>query len=228
MVMSRTGVLAVLTPLGLVALALGCRSILGIEQKQFDSALADAGAEAGPAELSCANYCDTIMSQCTGSNAQYPNMATCLGLCSVFPVGSLTDTNVDTLGCRINQVINNLTELSTGCSSAGPGGNNICGASLCEALCDSALVVCPDDFSSHLDCMTECMPLGTCPLSYAVVGQALPDDSSVECRIYHLSAAAADLPSDAGGDTPAQVTHCPHVMGVGYCDVDAGACTGTD
>jgi len=211
--------LALLTPPALVVLALGCRSILGIEAHEYDAVLAS---------LNCENYCTQIMAQCAGPNTQYPDMKSCLGLCSTFTPGTPTDIEGDTIGCRLN-VVMNIVE-NTDCPTAGPGGNGICGSSMCQTLCDQAAVVCPEDWDASVsDCLTACGELSTCPNPYSVLPdtndeEVYPNDSSVACRLYHLSAASAGLPNTSGLETSAQAEHCPHVRGVMFCGADAGLC----
>jgi hypothetical protein len=63
----------------------------------------DASPDAAIPSLDCATYCSEIQAHCTGENAQYPDMQTCLASCASFDVGtsSVTDTSGNTLGCRI-------------------------------------------------------------------------------------------------------------------------------
>jgi hypothetical protein len=219
MVLRKLRRLAVVAPPALV-LAIGCRAILGIEQHQYNP-------------LNCTVYCDTIMTTCIGANSQYTDMDTCLGFCSALPPGTLDDDAGNTLGCRLNQAM--IAQENTDCAIAGPGGDGTCGSN-CESLCTVALVNCPEDFSSMSSCMAVCHDLLECPAPYnAVPGGTTPDDPSVECRLWHLGAASAGLPSNAGappeGGTAAQIEHCPHVIGVEYCALptDGGkVCTGSN
>jgi hypothetical protein len=213
MVMARLKLrsLALVAPPALVALALGCRAIIGIDERQYNP-------------LNCTNYCSLIMNECTGQFLQYPDMNSCLGLCSAFAPGTLEDISGDTLGCRLG-VLQNIVEL-TDCPTAGPGGNTICGESLCQTMCDNAAVVCPGYYDGGVpDCMKVCSKLTMCPNLYYVTGEdPYPNDSSVSCRLYHLAAASADLPDDSGMLTPSQAEHCPHVIGEMYCAADAAPC----
>jgi hypothetical protein len=216
MVLRKLRALAVLTPPALVVLAVGCRAILGIETFQYDA-------------LNCNVYCETIMTNCVGASSQYTSMETCLGFCSGLPVGTLNDDAGNTLGCRLNEA--KIAQENTDCASAGPGGDGKCGSD-CESLCTVVRVNCPEDFPSYEACMDDCKHLTECPSPYNAQNiDVTPSDSSPECRLWHLGAASAGLPSDAGapptGGTPAQMEHCPHVMGTEYCALDAGPCTGT-
>src|SRR5690606_610121 len=81
-----------------------------------------------------------------------------------------------------------------------------CG-SWCETYCTAALEVCTGDdaiYGDMAECMTACAPLD----DEGDPGATLGD--TVQCRIYHLTAALAS------GDT---TMHCPHAArdGGGVC-----------
>src|SRR5690606_18163724 len=93
--------------------------------------------DAGMVSAQCEDYCGAIMSNCTGSNAQYADMDECLALCgaSGWGAGEVGDKDGNTLQCRITHAV----ELSAAdpdqhCASAGPTGDGVCG-SLCESYC---------------------------------------------------------------------------------------------
>lgn len=200
------------------AIPLGCRAVLGIEDREFDPTLADGGADSGESELSCSHYCDLIMSACVGAEkAQYASRDACLGLCSTFPKGSLSDTSGNTLGCRIGAAKSAVEPAD--CAAAGPGGNDVCGSN-CESFCTSALVVCPQDFATKEECLSVCDGLPSCG-TFSVDG-GTPNNPSLQCRLFHVTSASIGQPS-SGVMTQAQTTHCPHVAGQNECVVDAGA-----
>jgi hypothetical protein len=202
--------------LALAALPLGCRAILGIEERE----LTDGGADAGDA-LTCDAYCDAIMANCTGNNQQYATRDACMGLCSTFPRGNLGDSSGNSLGCRLTMA-KIATEIGD-CAAAGPGGNDTCGSN-CASFCAGAMALCPGDFTDEAACESVCNSLPTCG-TYHVDPATTPDDPSIQCRLYHLSSASIGQPSDAG-ETPSQTHHCPHVAGIGECVLpDAGTAT---
>ncbi len=210
----------------LAAAPLACRGVLGIEEREFDPTLADGGgsggstADGGEDDLTCAFYCDTIMSRCAeAGKAQYATREGCLGLCSTFLKGSLADTSGNTLGCRV-QVAKTAVEAAD-CAAAGPGGNGVCGDN-CESFCASALEICPGDFASKADCLAACGMLPSCG-TYSFDG-GTPNDPSIQCRLFHLTSAAVGQPSN-GVTTQAQTTHCPHVGGVNECVLPDGGAT---
>jgi hypothetical protein len=185
------------------AVPLGCRQVLGIQ-------------EVGSDLLTCDLYCDTIAAGCTGSKLQYVSHEACIGLCNNLPVGHTADTGGNTLGCRLN-LANKIASTGEGdCAAAGPGGGAICGPD-CDSFCGVALKVCPSDFASSDDCHTACEKLPTDCAPYAVVPETTPDTYTIQCRLFHVTAATLD-PTE----------HCPHVIGVEYCRPDSPPCTSGD
>jgi len=194
------------------AVPLGCRGVLGIQSLGDDAVTCDA-------------YCDTIGSSCTDDNLQYASRDVCMALCATFPVGTLQDTRKNTLGCRVH-MLTLIHGAEGSCAAAGPMGVNPlggdqCADTACDALCNSALQICPTDFTSLSDCMAKCGCLPTCKQAYNVpfgdAASCIPDYAAVQCRYYHLTAASVD-PTD----------HCPHVRGVGFCSPTLAACPDHD
>jgi hypothetical protein len=189
------------------AVPLGCRGVLGIHSLGDDA-------------LTCDAYCDAIGANCTGADLQYASRDLCMALCATFPVGTLTDIRKDTLGCRIN-MISKLNGQEGTCGAAGPAGwdptGDQCAATACDAFCNSALQVCPMDFTSLNECLQVCGCLPLCGQPYNVpsgdAASCIPDFGAVQCRYYHLTAATLD-PTD----------HCPHVRGMGYCAPNLAGC----
>lgn len=215
---SRLAYQGILAALGLAfapALFVGCREILGFEERELDTTAQDGGTD-GPEPLSCEAYCAKITELCTGANKQYASEAACLGLCPTFPVGSLGDDSGHTLGCRIHLLEGASAMIETSeCAAAGPSGNGVCGTK-CDSYCTSMESVCPDTFNGFADCVETCTPLIDCGLY--TLPEVTPDDPSIQCRIYHLSAAAENLPDAMGNEpTASQVKHCPHAAGETEC-----------
>jgi hypothetical protein len=180
----------------------GCRQILGIEERELDP-------------LSCERYCELIDEVCAGSKLQFASLEACMGMCSTYPEGTLEDQTGHTLGCRLRLLDSRGAGIeSSECAAAGPGGNGVCGDD-CESLCTSMKEVCPQNV--EYPCATECAALISCGDYF--VPDPSPDDPSVQCRLYHISAAAIGLQSSGGALTDSQDTHCPHAIGEGACVV---------
>ncbi|HEX7668558.1 MAG TPA: hypothetical protein VF395_03195 [Polyangiaceae bacterium] len=199
-----------------------CSGVLGIEKAEHDEKLDQTGAggkgaggsdgtsgtsstggtATGPKTL-CERYCDTVMANCTGDNPVYKSRAVCDEVCKVLPPGRPGDTDVDSIECRLHfaELVATLGEASVNCPAAGPGGDGICGAN-CEGFCTIALAACPDSPVSGVGCAKACSDLPD-PGGYT---SNIDSGDSVECRLYHASAATVD---------PA--THCRHTGGVGAC-----------
>lgn len=209
--------LGVLGVLGVTA----CSGVLGIEKAEHDAKLDQAGAGGkgggtggadgapetggggnGPKAL-CERYCDTVMANCAGDNPVYRSRSMCDEVCKVLPPGRPGDTDVDSIECRLHyaELVVTVGEASVNCPAAGPGGDGICGAN-CEGFCTIALAACPDSPISGVGCAKACSDLPD-PGGYT---SNIDSGDSVECRLYHASAATVD---------PA--THCRHTAGIGAC-----------
>lgn len=199
-----------------LALLAGCRQILSIEERTFDPSLADGGSDGG-VTLSCESYCELIQSVCTGQNLQFSSLDACIGLCSTYPAGTLDDESGNTLGCRIHVLETSKAMIEgSDCAAAGPGGDGVCGTN-CESFCAGMTTVCPQSYESTGDCLAACDPLADCGPYFVDTG-ATPDDPSVQCRLYHISAAAINIGSATPGElTPSQTKHCPHADGTTEC-----------
>ena len=69
--------------LGLAAALASCDGVLGIEAAHLDPALADAGEAGADGQVSlCVAYCSAVTSNCTGDDAQYGDLKTCLDICA--------------------------------------------------------------------------------------------------------------------------------------------------
>lgn len=193
--------IAFLLPLALAPLG-ACAMVLGIEDREL----------VATTQLSCASYCEMAMKNCAGEFALYASTDSCMATCAQLDLGTIEDKDVNTVGCRFRnaELAGKTGEKSDYCVNAGPGGNAVCGSD-CEAFCKIMQVVCQDEFTTPMDCMTEC---ATIP-DNGDYNIAVPLENSIECRLYHLSAATIDI------------SHCPHAAGIIKCvdhtDADAGA-----
>lgn len=156
----------------------------------------------GGSDPDCQTYCDTIMANCTGENAQYASAESCMGACAAFDVGTAADTSGNTVGCRSYHAGAAEADAATHCVHAGPGGAGACGTN-CEGFCAIAASACTDanqQFADDAACMTACMAFD----------DSEPYDASdaagatLACHLYHLTVAATDA---ASADT-----HCGHII----------------
>lgn len=189
-----------------------CASILDIQTAKHDPALdvADSGTTL------CERYCDEVQKNCTTSQfEQYTSRTVCLSVCSRLQPGSTDDVGGNTVGCRLHYAKSAGTagEKNLNCPAAGPGGNGICGSN-CESLCAIVLPTCQSldapPFANEADCLAACAPVPDTN-NYS---DSNTDTYTVQCRLYHVSAAQTD-----------PVIHCKHVAGIGFCAAppDAGS-----
>ncbi len=156
---------------------------------------------------SCADYCSRVQDACVGADAVYTGDATCLGVCGALPPGSPGDEIGNSVECRLQQARYALetAEPAVHCPGAGPGGDGICGQN-CESYCVLLQRLCPARFDATFDglaaCATAC---GEIPDAGGFT-TAISQGDSIQCRLWHVSAAAVD-PS----------MHCGHAAGDAPC-----------
>lgn len=196
----------------------------------------DTAIDAPPPALDCSTYCAKIQTNCTGANAQYPNMDQCMATCASFPVGTsmVTDTAGNTLGCRINSAVAASTMAATQCPHAGPAGDLIAaapafcsGGDVCTSFCTLEIMACgslntplpgnPKDATGNPifqyqnlgDCMRLC-PAWDKTHAYSTMSMG----SSLACRLNAATSAAISVTSGK--------TFCAYTA-----DFPTGACAGT-
>lgn len=150
----------------------------------------------------CTDYCAKIAMNCTsgdggGGNVQYTSTAACNTYCTAsagWTAGTTGATSGNTIACRTYHAGAAAADPVLHCPHAGPTGGNVCGT-YCENYCQLMAKNCTGANAVYdaAMCMTKCTGIPT--------GGKAGDTSgnTVQCRIYHLSAAAAD-----------PGTHCVH------------------
>ncbi len=214
--LSARRLLALLIALIAVASAVGCQSIIGIEDRTYAAASAE-----------CRDYCDSVMKTCTGENAVYASMQTCLGVCADLPPGDASNPGSDnSVACRANQLkLGN--ELTVVCPRAGPGGDGACGSN-CDGYCAIWAKACPDDAKLVSDCVSKCAGLRVEP-GFDVAANASGD--SLECRLVHASAATLDPTAECQSARIASTSPCADAAGSApscddYCNLVMAECQG--
>jgi Domain of unknown function (DUF4331) len=78
---------------------------------------------------SCAEYCATVTTSCTGQYAQYKDQADCLAYCggTKWPSGTPGEQTGNTISCRTYHGMVAKDDPATHCTHAGPSGGEICG-----------------------------------------------------------------------------------------------------
>jgi hypothetical protein len=176
-------------------LATSCRQLLDIKDGELLSAEdgGGVGGEAGgdvPLPPLCERYCDAVMARCSGADAVYTSREACDAVCAALPPGIPGDGAVNSVECRMRAARAAVADAARFCPVAGPGGNGDCGSN-CASLCGLRQQICADYASDDADsCLESCAALpdlGT----YSVDSSAAQDSGPhVQCRLYHLSAAA--------------------------------------
>jgi len=107
-----------------------------------DSAVNEAGADAEDTPVvtdgtdapiggnDCTTYCTQIMTNCTGANVQYTDMADCMAYCAqaMWPAGTPGEAAGNTLACRIYHGGAPAAGMpDVHCPHAGPSGAAVCG-----------------------------------------------------------------------------------------------------
>ena len=146
----------------------------------------------------CSSYCTQVVQHCFNNASDIDlNPTSCPATCARFPTnGKDGDTTGDTVQCRLyHSGTPAAGDPATHCPHAGVSGANTCGL-WCDVYCREARNNCTDGnqiYANDQVCATACAGLTTTGTPGATTG------NTVQCRIYHLNAAATD-PN----------THCPH------------------
>jgi hypothetical protein len=165
-----------------------------------------AGGDGGQASL-CAQYCTAVTASCTGAFAVYTSYDTCLKVCAALPAGQPGDRKLNSVQCRLHAALVAQDEVAHYCPIAGPGGNGECGTN-CEGLCALRAQVCAEYVSTDVaSCLQSCGLLPDVRTYSIDPNVGLYSGPHVECRLYHVSAAAAADPEQ----------HCLHVDGASPC-----------
>jgi hypothetical protein len=158
--------------------------------------------DAGALALTCASYCAAIATTCTGSNEQYSDTDDCLHSCAAFPVGTMGDNLVDTLGCRVHHLGMAISDdPKVHCVHAGPGGDSLCGDN-CSGYCDIVMMYCTAAnqakiYDTRADCLADCATRErTVPYTAGDPGRT-DMGNEVGCVLYHAQMASS-----------APVNHC--------------------
>lgn len=217
--------------LGVVLVGASCRQVLSIEDAELapetlsgaaggdsvsnahsaggsEPLIATGGAsDAAPAASLCERYCSAVMTSCSGAFAVYTSLESCMAVCAVLPAGEPGDRNVNSVQCRLHAALVAQDEVPHYCPIAGPGGNGECGSN-CESLCQLRDGICAP-FASGDDktCLKSCENLSDLGTYSTDLGVGQYRGPHVQCRLYHLSAAAVADPEQ----------HCPHVDGAAPC-----------
>ncbi len=212
--------------------AMGCASILdidearchksfkdcpGFKEDETKDAMADPSSEdsgtntESPVIALCAEYCSALEASCdTEKLRQYLSEEACNTVCLTYlePASASSKADDNTLECRLREAsAAAVAERETGCVAAGLSGGDACG-DICEVYCELVEFRCAPQYEDVFGgdselCEAECAVL---PASEEPFNVGIIKGNTLECRFYHLQAAAV------GSDT-----HCEHVVGLAEC-----------
>jgi hypothetical protein len=183
------------TAVALLAAPAGCGDDSGSAGTGGGNGSTSGSGGSGEETPSCEKMCADVMKNCTGDQQVYITEDVCLAVCAEFPLGRVSDTSGNTVGCRTYHAGASKDQPEVHCPHAGPGGDGYCGEN-CDGYCTLALATCPDEFTDEADCQDACAAFPKhAPFS---INQSTGD--TIECRLYHVSVATTDAD-----------THCPHV-----------------
>lgn len=168
----------------------------------------------------CAEYCGEIDTACGTDKPQYIDLpGACEAYCAVLDAGTDADVNgvdvtgqTDTLACRAYHLSAVPMDAELHCPHAGPAGGGQCGSKI-ESFCAAQAALCTDTnrvYANEDACVTDMTDNVTEGGTYDA---SQVDTNTLNCRIYHLTAAAA-LPDD----------HCQHTGGPNADTGDSAVC----
>lgn len=184
-----------------------------------------------PVDL-CQTYCSRINEACATTDnpqpeglpdepglEQFESERACLAACRQLPHGTDPQSTANDAQCRFRNAqaafdLESDTERTVQCPAAGPG-TTVCGPSPCENFCTQFERICgPSGVFQQVHgdvagCLENCSRFPQ--VNGGVFSSRITLGDSLECRWYHLTAAAVDA-----------AIHCPHVAGFALCrDEDA-------
>jgi len=193
----------------------GCAQIAGIDDPPVNTNTSGESAV-------CKTYCDTVMQNCVDPLYVYASRDACDGVCRALEqlqlVGEPQHAIGNTLYCRLQQAqgAGSTGEPSQSCPASGPGGNGTCGSN-CEGYCYLLSQICPaefakDQFQNSLSyCLTQCASI---PVIDGGFNADQLSGNTINCRLYHVSAAAA---AAVAGLADQSAMHCGHAAGAAPC-----------
>ncbi len=159
----------------------------------------------------CASYCDAVLANCEGDQAQYASRNECLAMCARLPRGEAGESDGNSVACRQAYAASPArTDSARYCGAAGPFGASTCGDP-CPVFCGLTLSACAPDggaapYPSYAECQTTCLDLLYVDGGVDGGGQTPTGPASgntLDCRLFHLrqvitsGVGCADLGADS-------------------------------
>lgn len=185
------------------------------DSRTRDSGTKDPGVDLeAKREALCATYCGELDKSCSVPELLQYADGTCEDICLEYlltadevSTAGASSANNNTIECRIREARSAASE-SLACAVAGLSGDNECG-DVCEVYCELVEARCKPQYIDTFDedsetCEEECQKL---PRSDVPFNVSIQEGNTLECRFYHLQAAAR-----GGSDR-----HCDHAVGEAFC-----------
>lgn len=206
-----------------------CQSIVGIREREL-------GSSASAVSTECVDYCAHVTTECEKIDfPAYAKTSNCEALCENLDPPESAEGSL-TLAC-LKEHTGTLSEPEA-CESASPSGGGHCGER-CEVYCKLYVRIC-DAYpagSNSAECQDICKVLDEG--NQLDGAKAFDGGDTLQCRLAHLSAAAAE--AMAGSEKLRQM-HCGHARAdlsggeciddvpkcERYCTVVMKACVGTN
>jgi hypothetical protein len=162
----------------------------------------------------CAEFCTLSESVCRDDLQVYEGRQQCLDVCNNLPKGKNSDTNANSVGCRIYHTYNSIASPEGHCSHTSPGGDGHCpsdgdeATGSCVSYCWLLAKACETEFdaeyASQEECYADCneVPKAREGSGYTIHA---PNGNTLACRLLNVARAFSD---------PAT---CPSAMGLEDC-----------
>lgn len=162
-----------------------------------NAGLRPAGPCLGKGEPSCEDYCRAVDAACRGELAVYEK-GQCESVCAALPPGKRSDSEGNTIGCRVSHAYNAILVDTVHCNHVGPIGDAGCkdgDDSNCSSYCRLASTACPEQFESEFGsesvCLSKCSALEDAGNVKYHVATAPNGGNSLKCRTFHTARALA-------------------------------------
>lgn len=158
--------------------------------------------DGGDKQEACNQYCDAVMTNCTGELRAFDNRQQCMMMCNFMPMGKIGDRS-NSIQCRASFAQAGTSKEN--CIRASAYGGGVCG-DRCDTFCDLVDQNCIQPlgvtapYRSKSDCVEECQSITYVEGGAEGPGQPVAGEDTLNCRMYHLILSLSD-----------RVGHCPHV-----------------
>ncbi|WP_437280836.1 hypothetical protein WME90_09860 [Sorangium sp. So ce375] len=151
---------------------------------------------------SCEDFCQVVMTSCTGDLAVYESRDQCLSVCAALPPGGAEDRTENTVGCRKYHAYSAMLAPTNHCPHTGPGGDGHCGVAEpgsdvtgnCVSYCTLFEAACKETLGEAYDgwgaaCQGECSTMAGAATDSGYSVASAEGGDTVSCWLLHVSRA---------------------------------------